>query len=169
MILVVAACSYSVQVLSDSPRAPKPLTTDEAVKLSSIVFVGKAERVFITKDGVEVPDEEDNPLYVALWLEVKVKKVLASKESVVGDSMLVNYTVDGSSVSALRKRYLSKELIYFVQVVRTRRNANGTIVVDEHRRFTHGRRTVYPYPIKYLSEVLKSLETSSIRGTAGKD
>lgn len=152
----------STQALADTPKGPKPLTVDEAVGLSSFVAVGKVTRVFFTKDGIEASVDPDNPRYFSTWLEVEVKKTLFSKEGNKLSSATINFP-SGSYGEQLRAKYLDKDFIFFVQVVRTRRNANGVIAVDEHMRFTQGRQMVFPYPMEALDEVSQSIESAKAR------
>jgi hypothetical protein len=107
LLAILTVTSY---VRADSPPAPKPLTTDEAVQLSSFIIVGKAVRTFVKKNGVEIPDKQDVPLAVGLGLEVKVNKVLLNKEQGLSDTIVIDYVVDGSSVERLRERYLGSDL-----------------------------------------------------------
>lgn len=98
------------------------------------------------------------------WLRVQIKQVLWNSGKPIDGEIAINYPTDGSAGSKLRERYLGKDWIYFVRVVRSRWHVAGRTEVREVLRFTPGRWLVYPHSLDQLDEVTAVINTRQAKG-----
>jgi hypothetical protein len=159
LLLVSMAVPVEEAGANGKQPVPKPLTMEEKVRSSDIIFIGETVRVFFTDaDRNELAAEPEIPLNAGSWLTVRVKKVLWNREAVNEGQITINHPTSGTSGSTLRGRYGGKDLIYFVRVVRSRVNVSGRTEVREVLRFTSGRWIVYPHPLEELNEVMSTIK-----------
>ena len=159
---------FVAEVSADGKRPiPKPLTMEEKVKGSDLIFIGETTRVFFADErGEELEVDPENPLYVGSWLRVKIKQVLWKSDSgkAFDGELTINYPTDGSAGSKLRERYLGKDWIYFVRVVRSRWNVSGRTEIRELLRFAPGRWLVYPHSLDQLDDLMAAISALRVEG-----
>ncbi len=157
MLLIFLSCLSSVDARANGKKpVPKPLTMEEKIKASDLIFVGETIRVFFTdSEGNELKQDPENPLYSSTLMRVRVKKILHSKESQVDDEMTIYYPTGGSLGPFLRDRYVGKDWIFFIRFERVLTRVKGEVIRTNTPMFPRGRWLVYPHAMSELAEVMK--------------
>lgn len=167
-VMLCAAIATVPMAFGDSPRAPKPVTLDEAIKLSSFIVVGEAVGiVYRDVSGRELKNDPPNPRNYVTELRVKIKNVLLNKDVELPEEVGIDYPV-GVHREYFRDKYQHKTHIYFAKVHRTKIKSGDAVVVHKQLQFARGRNDVFPYPIERLDQVVKAIESYTKREQMGK-